>query len=153
MDPFHKLSACVGNWRGTNTLQDPHTNVAVTSPTTATVAPTAGRVRLDYTWAYQDKPQQGFLLFGADDATGVLTVKWTDTWHTNNRPMVFTGPKPPGTALSVRGTYAAPPGPDWGWRIDVTSDVEHLHIVMWNIWPQEQGGKEELAVEAVYARE
>jgi hypothetical protein len=53
---------------------------------------------------------------------------------------------------SVRGTYAAPPGPDWGWRIDVTPDGDKLRIEMHNVWPEEQGGKEELAVEAVYGR-
>jgi hypothetical protein len=30
--------------------------------------------------------------------------------------------------------------------------VDRLRIIMHNVWPQEQGGKEELAVEAEYAR-
>jgi hypothetical protein len=66
--------------------------------------------------------------------------------------MACSGPKPGGSTLSVRGTYAAPAGPDWGWRIDVTSDRDEMRFVMHNVWPQEQGGKEELAVAAVYQR-
>jgi hypothetical protein len=30
---------------------------------------------------------------------------------------------------------------------------QRLRRVMWNVWPAEQGGKEELAVEAVYERQ
>jgi hypothetical protein len=67
--------------------------------------------------------------------------------------MACSGRKTGGPTLSVRGSYAAPPGPDWGWRIDVIAGGEKLRIVMFNVWPQEHGGKEDLAVEAVYARE
>jgi hypothetical protein len=99
MNPLYGLRACAGSWRGTSTLQDPHTGAADESPSTVTITPDPG-------------------------------------WP----------------ALSVRGTYAAPPGPDWGWRIDVTPGGEGLRVIMHNVWPEEQGGKEELAVEAVYAR-
>jgi hypothetical protein len=61
------------------------------------------------------------------------------------------GPKPGDSTLSVRGTDAAPP-PGLGLAVDVTSDGEKLRIVTHNVWPQGQGGKEELAVEAVHER-
>ena len=152
MNPLDALSACAGSWRGTNTLQDPHAGIAAESPSKATVSPVPAGARLDYTWSYQGKPQQGSILFGIDDTASAITAQWTDTWHTGNQPMAFYGLKPEGPTLAVRGTYAAPPGPDWGWRIDVTPGSDNLRIVMHNIWPKEQGGKEELAVEAVYAR-
>jgi hypothetical protein len=152
MNPLDALSACVGSWRGTNTLQDPHAGVAAESPSTAAVSPAPGGARLDYTWSYQGKPQQGFILFGSDGTTGAVTAEWTDSWHTGGQPMACSGPKSGGATLSVRGTYAAPPGPDWGWRIDVTPEATKLRIVMHNVWPQEQGGKEELAALAEYAR-
>jgi hypothetical protein len=151
MNPLDALSAWVGTWCGTSTLQDPHTGVAAESPSTASVSATPGGVRVDYAWSYQGKPQQGSILFGTD-AAGAVTARWTDTWHTGNQPTAFSGPKPEGPTLAVRGAYAAPPGPDWGWRIDVTPGSDNLRIVMHNVWPQEQGGKEELAVEAVYSR-
>ena len=152
MNPRDSLSACAGTWHGTSTLQDPHSGTAAESSSTLSVTAAPGGVRLDYTWAYQGKPQQGSILFGTDDAAGAVSARWTDTWHTGNQPMTCSGLKPGGSALSVRGAYAAPPGPDWSWRIDVTPDADQLRIVMHNVWPQEQGGKEELAVEAVYER-
>ena len=152
MSPLHPLARCAGTWRGTSTLQDPHAGVADESSSTASVSAAPGGVRLDYTWSYQGKPQQGSILISTDDEGGAVTARWTDTWHTGNQPMACSGPKRSGSTLSVRGTYAAPPGPNWGWRIDVTPDGDKLRIVMHNVWPQEQGGKEELAVEAVYER-
>jgi hypothetical protein len=150
MDPFDALRAAAGNWRGTSTLQDPHAGVADESPSTATVVPTQDGARLAYTWSYRGEPQEGSILFGTDGAA--VTARWADTWHTGNRPMVCSGPTPDGRTLSVRGTYAAPPGPDWGWRIDVLPGGEALRVVMHNTWPEERGGREDLAVEAVYAR-
>jgi hypothetical protein len=149
MDLRETLAACAGTWRGTNVLQDPHAGIADESPSTATFAAQPdGSCRLEYTWAYQGKPQHGSLLVKLDGST--VRASWTDTWHTGNQPMACSGAN--GPALSVRGSYAAPPGPDWGWRIDLMPEGDRLRLVMWNIWPAEQGGKEELAVQAVYGR-
>ena len=151
MNPLNALTACAGSWRGTSTLQDPHAGIADESPSTATVTSLPDdSVRLDYSWSYHAQPQQGSLLVRAEAIT--VAAEWTDTWHTGNQPMPCSGPKTDGATLSVRGSYAAPPGLDWGWRIDVTPGGETLRVVMYNVWPQEQGGKEELAVEAVYTR-
>jgi hypothetical protein len=109
MSPLDVLSACAGPWRGTSTLQDPHAGVAAESPSTASVSAAPGGVRLDYAWFYQGKPQQGSILFGTDGAAGAVTARWTDTCHTGNQPMACSGPKPGGSTLSIRGTYAAPP--------------------------------------------
>jgi hypothetical protein len=148
MNPLDGLAACAGSWRGTSTLQDPHAGIAEESPSTATVTSQPGGARFDYTWCYQGTPHEGSILFTLDGPT--FNGQWTDTWHTGNKPMACSGPR--GDTLSVRGTYPAPPGPDWCWRIDLVPEGEKLRLVMWNVWPAEQGGKEELAVEAVYAR-
>jgi hypothetical protein len=53
-------------------------------------------------------------------------------------------------AVTLRGSYAAPPGPDWGWRIDLRPQGgDDLRMVMFNVTPE---GQEELAVEAVYGQ-
>ena len=52
-------------------------------------------------------------------------------------------------AFSVRGSFAAPPGADWGWRIDLEAEEDTLRMVMYDVWPE---GKEELAVAAQYER-
>jgi hypothetical protein len=50
----------------------------------------------------------------------------------------------------VRGSYAAAPGPDWGWRTVIeTAEDDSLRMVMYNLTPD---GQEYLAVEAVYRR-
>lgn len=155
MSVLDGLSACAGSWRGTSTLQDPHNNIADESQSTLTVTPVLGGrfVRVDYTWSYQDKPQEGSLLIGFDKGADTVTVHWIDTFHMSNKVMACTGPRPEGKTLSVRGSYAAPPGPDWGWRIDLTpEDAGALRMVMFNVWPESEGGKEELAVEASYTR-
>ncbi len=149
MKLFEWFTACSGGWRGQSVLHFPHAGSREESSSTAnlTVLP-EGSIRLDYTWAYQGQPQYGSLQV-QDDRPGV-SASWTDTWHTGNQPMTFFGVY--GNALSLRGSYAAPPGPDWGWRIDLTAGGGQLRLLMWNIHPAELGGKEELAVEAVYVR-
>ena len=154
MSVLDGLTACAGNWRGTNTLQDPHSGGADESPATATVTPLLGGrfVRIDYTWVYQGTPQEGSLLIGYLKKAGQVTAHWIDSWHMGAKAMALLGLAPDGATLSVRGSYEAPPGPDWGWRIDLTpgDDGRSLRMVMHNIWPE---GKEDLAVEAAYARE
>ncbi len=150
MNPLEPL---VGRWRGTSTLQDPHTGKPDSSPSTLTGTSVLGGrfVRLDYSWVYREKPHEGSLLVGFDTKAGSASAHWIDSWHTGTAAIALAGTPASGT-LSVRGTYPAPPGPDWGWRIDLAADGGALRVVMFNVWPADQGGKEELAVEAVYVR-
>ena len=63
--------------------------------------------------------------------------------------MSFVGHATDGSA-EFSGFYAAPPGPDWGWRIVIRSvSPNELTIVMHNISPE---GQEDLAVQIDYAR-
>ncbi|MEZ4728242.1 MAG: DUF1579 family protein [Caldilineaceae bacterium] len=152
MDTLSALVACRGQWRGNNTLQDPETGQPAVSAATATVTPLLdGRfVRLDYTWHYGDTPQAGSLLIGHDTAAGTLSAYWIDSWHMGDKAMLCQGAATGQEELVVRGAYAAPPGPDWGWRIAIIPGAgTALRLVMHNIWPD---GKEELAVEARYER-
>ena len=152
MSVFDKLSACAGSWRGTSRLQDPQNNLADDSPSSMVVTPVLGGrfVRLDYTWAYHGKPQEGSLLVGRDAKTGELSAHWIDSWHMGDKVMACRGAATDGGALSVRGSYAAPPGPDWGWRTTISpDDGRTLRITMYNVTPDEQ---EDLAVDATYTR-
>ncbi len=144
------LIAAAGRWTGTSKLQDPH-GPPDESSATATVTPVLGGkfVRLDYTWAYHDAPQEGSLLLGHDAGRAVVTGHWIDTWHMGDKVMALEGAIMADGAISLRGSYAAPPGPDWGWRIDLTPEAKRLTIVMYNITPD---GREDLAVEAELGR-
>ena len=150
MNPVDALAAVAGNWRGTNTLQDPNTGKPEESPSTVTVTPVLGGrfVRLDYTWGYQGKPQEGSLLVGFDPKSGEVSGHWIDTWHMGREVLACAGTAADGT-IAVRGSYAAPPGPDWGWRIEITPGADALRITHTNI---DADGTEDLAVEGVYSR-
>jgi hypothetical protein len=143
------LADCAGRWAGSNRLQDPPAGILADSPGTAALTPILfGRfLRLDYTWEYRGKPHEGSLLLGGDSA--MATGHWIDSWHMGDVVMALRGTTATDGSVSVRGSYAAPPGPDWGWRIDVVPAPDRLRMVMYNISPD---GHEELAVEATYTR-
>lgn len=155
MSILDALSACAGSWHGPSTLQDPHNSIAEESQSDLTVTPVLGGrfVRLDYTWSYQGKPQEGSLLIGFQKKEDVFTGHWIDSFHMGTKVMGLQGPNPSGSTLSLLGSYAAPPGPDWGWRIEITPETEGtLRMVMFNLWPESEGGQQDLAVEASYTR-
>jgi hypothetical protein len=53
-------------------------------------------------------------------------------------------------SAELSGSYAAPPGPDWGWRITIRSvSPNELTIVMRNTSPEAQ---EDLPVQIEYTR-
>jgi hypothetical protein len=80
----------------------------------------------------------------------MVTAAWIDPWHNGDRLMPCVGNLTPAGAFTVKGSYPAPAGPDWGWRITVEPPVnEAWRFTMHNITPQ---GEEMLAVEAVCAR-
>ncbi len=149
---LERLIAAAGQWQGTSTLQDPGYIEAETTASTLTVTPLLdGRfVRMDYTWSYRGTPHAGSLLVGFQKKPGTVSMHWIDSWHNGDSVMAMTG-DPVGLArLAARGTYPAPPGPDWGWTIAITLESEaHLRITMHNISPE---GQEFLAVEGEYSR-
>ena len=106
-------------------------------------------VRVDYTWGYQGQPQEGSLLVGFDSEAREVTGYWIDTWHMGRKAMTCLGPVPVDRIISLKGSYAAPPSPDWGWRIEILPVGEGLRIRHTNIDPE---GKEDLAAEGVYSR-
>jgi hypothetical protein len=151
MGVLNSLVACAGRWGATSRLHDPHAGSPDESPSTATVTPVCGSrfIRLDYTWAYRQTPQEGSLLIGYVTSCAEATAHWIDTWHMGDKGMACRGSVEPSGRISVRGSYSAPPGPDWGWRIVITPGAQTLGIVMYNITPE---GQEQLAVETEYAR-
>lgn len=150
--PLSPLLAMAGSWTGSNRLHDPFTRAPDDSPSLLVVVPMLqGRfVRLDYTWAYHGEPQEGSVLLGFEADAGTVTARWIDTWHVGDRDMTLTGPGGAAGLLDLRGSYAAPPGPDWGWRLQVLTTDDVICVIMHNVTP---AGVEALAVEASYSRE
>jgi hypothetical protein len=154
--PLRSLIAARGEWRGSSRLYGPGPGKVEDSASTLHVVPMLHDtfVRLDYDWALEGVPPQGSLLLGVDPATGVISCHWIDTFHYGRGVMALTGrvdgdPGDPDWGVEVRGSYPAPPGVDWGWRITITCDEDALQVAMFNIAPD---GVEYPAVEAAYAR-
>ena len=142
----------LGEWSGTSTLwlswlEEPEQR----SPSRLRVAAVANGefLSFQYSWVYEGE-QEGLLLLGNDNEDGAANAAWVDSWHMSGKIMHCTGEVDGAGATSLRGSYQAPPGPDWGWRIDVSlPEPGALRIEMHNVDPD---GSEELAVRAEYRR-
>lgn len=134
------LSALAGNWVGTNQLWLDPEQPAAESAATAEIATAAqGRfLTIAYTWA-ESGPQDGLLVVGHNPDAGEATASWIDSWHNGDNMMICRGAIDEHGHVSVRGAYAAPPGPDWGWRVVVEPDAPgEFRLLMFNITPDGQ---------------
>ena len=148
----HPLSAMAGAWSGTNHLWLGDGKPVRESESTGRVDfQLEDRVlSFRYTWSDHGVPQQGLLLVQHDPGTGVATAAWTDTWHMAHTFMHMDGRLELDGRLDLLGSYAAPPGPDWGWRITIDpADRGTFRLRMYNIAP---GGPSEIAVDTSYHR-
>jgi hypothetical protein len=157
----------IGVWSGTKRVWMSPGGDAHESRVTATVAHVAKGhfLSIHYSWAHESAPQEGLLLIGASIATkpggacgspgadesGDVHVQavWADSWHMGHSLMMANGIVESG-GISAVGTYGAPPGPDWGWRIAVRPlDETHWRLTMYNVPP---GEPEVLAVDVAFER-
>jgi Protein of unknown function (DUF1579) len=149
MEPLDVLHALAGNWTGTSRLWlNPSEPPYECRSTVWVISAARGKfMRLDYTWDYQGEPQEGALLLGHERERNIVTAVWIDSWHMGAKYMACEGKVTDG-AISVRGSYAAPPGPDWGWRTVIEPrGADSFRLDMYNITPD---GQAALAVEALY---
>lgn len=146
------LEASVGNWAGANTLvrswlADPR----ATSDSALTVRPIIrGRfAQVFYDWSVDGKAHEGMMLIGHDAKSARITGGWGDSWHQDASVLQCEGLLEE-VRLFMQGSYPAPEGPPWSWRIGISFAVEgELILTMHNISPE---GVEELAVEGIYRR-
>jgi hypothetical protein len=141
----------LGKWSGTKQIWLSPDAEALTSESTAQVSTVAqGQfIALAYTWAIEDQPQDGLILFPSAAGEAPSRAAWLDSWHVRNDMMPCEATRESGL-VSLSGSYPAPPGPDWGWRIEIeTGQIDTLAFRMFNITPE---GQEALAVRAQYER-
>jgi hypothetical protein len=147
-----RLGEFAGDWFGRNSLwMEPGTPVHECA-TTASVSREARGVctAIRYAWEFDRQPQEGLLLVLDAAEPGPDDVVWVDSFHTAGRFMRLNGEPDEQGRIAALGSYAAPTGPDWGWRIVIGSDgPEELHLLMYNIVPDEAVYP---AVEARYRR-
>jgi hypothetical protein len=142
----------VGTWKGVNRLWLFPTDPVRESETTMVVSQAAqGRfITFQYSWAYEGAPQDGLLVVSVDPHLDFKQAFWIDSWHMQDKFMQCQGSVGDQGEISLKGSYPAPPGPDWGWKIDISLKQDgRLFLVMHNITPE---GDSLLAVEAAYIR-
>ncbi len=147
-------AAWCGQWTGSNMLRltwlpEPEQR----SRARAVITPEANAkfLAMRYHWRYEDVDHEGALLFGFGDESNPATAAWCDSWHMSGRLLICSGGVNASGAVAVTGSYQAPPGPDWGWRIELSMPApDSLCMRMFNIEPN---GDEELAVQADFVRD
>jgi hypothetical protein len=143
------LTYLSGTWSGNYRLWLDPNAPAPEAPThlVATVNASGRYVTLAYNWSHDGDAHDGVLVFNVGNRAAVAS--WVDTFHMSDGFMISRG-SVAGARVDLRGSYAAPPGPDWGWRTVLEADAnDSLRILMYNIAPD---GKEYPAVEADYRR-
>ncbi len=145
--PFRDLS---GEWKGVKRLfLEGALGPESTSGMRMTIAAAAKGCfdELAYTWSHAGKSCEGVMLIGYDESDGTVTGAWIDSFHSSTRVMPLRGAIPDPRTLEMAGAYPAPPGPDWGWRVQISVPKiqmpDLLLIRMQNVPP---GGDDELAV-------
>lgn len=141
------LSDLVGDWKGTNRLH------AAWMPQPLQISDSKARVRskmngqflsIEYTWSFENKPQEGMLLLGCDSKSDAVQAVWTDSWHSKDVLMLCNGRQDSDGKVSLLGHYAVPDHPDWGWRTEIIHEPGSFRYLMYNVSPD---GDEEIAVE------
>jgi hypothetical protein len=146
------LEKLVGEWVGTNRLWLSTEKAPHESNSTASVSRAAkGRfLAIQYSWAFEGEPQEGLLLVGCEKMQNVVKAAWIDSWHMSDKFMTCEGATDERGGVFFRGSYAAPPRPEWGWRTVIEpGDGKSFRMLVYNVSPE---GKEALAVEAIYRR-
>jgi hypothetical protein len=148
------FSKMVGEWSGTNRLYTPwiEENPVRDTDSKATVAFSAqGKfLKIEYDWAFDDAKQEGLILLGNESATQSVKAFWIDSWHMGDKFLVSEGGQNGNGTISIKGFYAVPDHPDWGWRTVIEAkNADSFTITMYNVSPE---GDEELAVEANYQK-
>lgn len=135
-----------GKWTGKNQLWLPPNENTYESNTEAKVAVIAqGKfTTFAYSWAFEQKPQDGLIVFRHEPNMETSKSFWLDSWHMQNDIMLCESTWDDKGLLIIKGSYPAPPDPDWGWRIEIENpEIDFLVMRMINISPQ---GEEALAV-------
>ncbi|MGH8776265.1 MAG: DUF1579 family protein [Jiangellaceae bacterium] len=151
MKLVEQVAPFLGSWQGVNRLRMLPTDEYQESAAGATVSITAQDfVTIAYVWADGDTPQNGLLLLASSSDPDGVTAVWVDSWHSAPTWMTLAGNIGDDSVIRLTGSYAAPPGPDWGWQIHIDSGGgDGGRVTMHNVMP---GRAAYQVVETVYDR-
>lgn len=143
----------VGGWSGKYLLWLSPEDPVRMSKSEATVTTAAGGqfLVITYTWSEADKAHDGVLLVRLADEPGTTDMVWIDSFHTMGGFMQFAGNKTDDGSIGGATKWSVGEGPDWGWRIVVSSGgPDDLVVRMYIATPT---GEESPAVESQYVRQ
>jgi hypothetical protein len=152
MSVNEKLAALVGEWKGTNRLYMSPNEPALESDSNALVALRINGqfLGITYDWVYEGTQHEGLLILGCDSKSDAVQSVWTDSWHMSHKFMLCDGTIDGNGKVDIKGYYAVPDHPDWGWRTEIIPGDASFKYSMYNVSPE---GMEELAVETEFLRE
>lgn len=141
----------LGTWKGTKQLYFKPDEAPFNSASSLLITPVANGAffQLTYTWKYKEHDHEGVILLCTTGANNTSTASWGDSFHQSGCLMHLTGHIDDQQGIDILGSYAASPGPDWGWRITIQTETKELKLTMYNIWPE---GQEDLAVRFQFTR-
>ncbi len=140
----------VGMWSGSNRLYLSEEGPGIESVSNACVGSEANEnfLKINYDWVYEDKPQEGLMLFNVGKDSTVTSV-WIDSFHQSGAFMNCRGTFE-NNKISVKGNYTQPEYADWAWRTNLEFVNENsFTFTMYNVSPD---GKEDVAVVAKFER-
>ena len=128
-------------WEGTAELwEDPQGNEVKISDCALRVEPD----KITYQWIYEGSRKTGSFDFSES------LVLWRDSWHQAS-PTECDYISASWSLFAIEYTYAAAPGPSWGWRINLSERPDMaLVLQMTNIAPW---GEEGRAVRMVFTQQ
>lgn len=134
-DLFERME---GAWQGKSSLQVSLDEPVRDSQSQLHIRPVIKGKFLEfrYDWLEKEVPQEGLLLVGYDEPTRAAKAIWLDSWHTGEDFMIFQGSIDRDGEITLLGSYPAPDGPDWGWRIVIRPEGDWLKLQMDNISPE-----------------
>ncbi len=129
-----------GRWIGRMELWFEPSAAALSSDATAEIRLVADArfLMIGYTWSHEGRPQDGHLMLRLAGGLDDVEMIWVDSFHQGGAFMRLAGETKSADRAVARGSYAAAPDPDWGWRIAVTAETaDRCRIAMENISPDD----------------
>lgn len=142
----------VGAWSGDYSLWLGPDMPVKESTTKATVTAAARRqfLVITYSWTEAEKLHDGVLIVRLAEEPSSVDMVWVDSFHTMGGFMQFAGNHTDDGSIEGSTTWSVGEGPDWGWRIVVSSEgPDDLVVRMYIATPT---GEESPAVESRYTR-
>jgi hypothetical protein len=108
MEKYSAIENWLGNWSGKNQLLHKADEYISGSSAQVALIGQGHFVSIQYTWAIEDEPQDGLIVFHGGVNRQLPRSFWLDYWHSNNEIMLCSTTSNEPGQISLVGSYAAP---------------------------------------------